>query len=317
MSLTIIGFLVSFVLVLLGLTIVTVGLKYLDTSETRGRIKTFILEEHETTLPSGLTDLQNQNFSETLFQRTIISWLNSIISFLGSYTPQQTLQETNRRLLIAGNPFNFRAPQYYGFRLLLFIIGVLLTFVVYQVNPSLQNILLSLVLLLFLLLLPGLWLQTMMRRRQEIIRHSLPDSLDMLSVCVAAGLSFDQAMMRVGQTFKTPMGMEFARVVAEIEIGVSRKQALRNLQARVDISELSSFVAVILQSEKMGMSIADVLHSQAEQVRIFRQYRAKEIAQKLPAKMMFPLALFIFPALLAVILGPTLAKFVDILNFSR
>ena len=317
MSLTIIGFLVSFVLVLLGLTIVTVGLKYLDTSETRGRIKTFILEEHETTLPSGLTDLQNQNFSETLFQRTIISWLNSIISFLGSYTPQQTLQETNRRLLIAGNPFNFRAPQYYGFRLLLFIIGVLLTFVVYQVSPSLQNILLSLVLLLFLLLLPGLWLQTMMRRRQEIIRHSLPDSLDMLSVCVAAGLSFDQAMMRVGQTFKTPMGMEFARVVAEIEIGVSRKQALRNLQARVDISELSSFVAVILQSEKMGMSIADVLHSQAEQVRIFRQYRAKEIAQKLPAKMMFPLALFIFPALLAVILGPTLAKFVDILNFSR
>jgi tight adherence protein C len=317
MSLTIIGFLVSFVFVLLGLTIVTVGLKYLDTSETRGRINTFILEEHETTLPSGLTDLQNQNFSETLFQRTILSWLNSIISFLGSYTPQQTLQETNRRLLIAGNPFNFRAPQYYGFRLLLFIIGVLLTFVVYQVNPSLQNILLSLVLLLFLLLLPGLWLQTMMRRRQEIIRHSLPDSLDMLSVCVAAGLSFDQAMMRVGQTFKTPMGMEFARVVAEIEIGVSRKQALRNLQARVDISELSSFVAVILQSEKMGMSIADVLHSQAEQVRIFRQYRAKEIAQKLPAKMMFPLALFIFPALLAVILGPTLAKFVDILNFSR
>jgi tight adherence protein C len=317
MSLTIIGFLVSFVFVLLGLTIVTVGLKYLDTSETRGRINTFILEEHETTLPSGLTDLQNQNFSETLFQRTILSWLNSIISFLGGYTPQQTLQETNRRLLIAGNPFNFRATQYYGFRLLLFIIGVLLTFVVYEVNPSLRNILLSLVLLLFLLLLPGLWLQAMMRRRQEIIRHSLPDSLDMLSVCVAAGLSFDQAMMRVGQTFKTPMGMEFARVVAEIEIGVSRKQALRNLQARVDISEISSFVAVILQSEKMGMSIADVLHSQAEQVRIFRQYRAKEIAQKLPAKMMFPLALFIFPALLAVILGPTLAKFVDILNFSR
>jgi tight adherence protein C len=157
----------------------------------------------------------------------------------------------------------------------------------------------------------------MMRKRQQTIRHGLPDTLDMLSVCVAAGLGFDQAMMRVGQTFRTPMGMEFARVVSEIEVGISRRQALRNLQERVDISELSSFVAVILQSETMGMSIADVLHSQAEQVRIFRQYRAKEIAQQLPAKMMFPLALFIFPALLAVILGPTLARFVDILQFAR
>jgi tight adherence protein C len=317
MSLTIISLIFASVFVLIGLAIVAVGLKYFDTSETRRRIDTFILEEHQNTLPNSLIDPLNQNFSETFLQRTVLSWLNSIISFLGGYTPQRTLQETNRRLTIAGNPFNFRAPQYYGFRVLFLIIGVVFTFMVYQSNPSLKYMLVSLVFMLFFLMAPGVWLQAMMRRRQETIRHGLPDTLDMLSVCVAAGLSFDQAMMRVGQTFKTPMGMEFARVVAEIEVGVSRRQALRNLQARVDISELSSFVAVILQSETMGMSIADVLHSQAEQVRIFRQYRAKEIAQQLPAKMMFPLALFIFPALLAVILGPTLARFVDILNITR
>jgi tight adherence protein C len=317
MSATIIGSLLAFVFVMIGLAVVAIGLRYFDTSETRSRIETFIVEENRAASQLSLADLENQNFSESFFQRTIVSWLNSIISFLGSYTPQKSLEETNRRLVIAGSPFNLRAPQYYGFRLLFLIIGLALGLTIYLSNRTNQSLLISLVLLLCFLVLPGLWLITKMRQRQETIRHGLPDTLDMLSVCVAAGLSFDQAMMRVGQTFKTAMGMEFARVVAEIEVGVSRKQALRNLQARVDISELSSFVAVILQSETMGMSIADVLHSQAEQVRIFRQYRAKEIAQQLPAKMMFPLALFIFPALLAVILGPTLARFVDILQFTK
>jgi tight adherence protein C len=194
-----------------------------------------------------------------------------------------------------------------------FIIGVLSSTIFYRVNPSPTFLLMALLILLIFLTAPAAWLSAMMRRRQDMIRQGLPDALDMLSVCVAAGLSFDQALLRVGQTFKTPIGMEFSRVVSEIEIGVSRKQALRNLQARVDVSELSSFVAIILQSEALGMSIANVLHSQAEQMRIFRQYRAKEIAQKLPAKMMVPLALFIFPALWAVILGPTLPQLLKIL----
>ncbi len=105
MNLTIIGFLFAFVFVLLGLAAVAIGLRYFDTSETQGRLKTFILDEHQSTLPRSLTDPQNQNFSESFFQRTILSWLNGIISFLGSYTPQQTLQETNRRLTIARKSF--------------------------------------------------------------------------------------------------------------------------------------------------------------------------------------------------------------------
>lgn len=314
MDLSIIGLLFAVFFVLLGLVIAAVGLKYFDTSETQRRIQTFVLEERDTLQSRSLDDPQNREFSGTLFQRTVIAGLNTVISFLGRYTPQQTLQETQRRLTIAGNPFNFRAPQYYGFRVLSIIVGVLISIMIYQANPSIQFLLLALLFLLVFLIAPGAWLGTMMRRRQDMIRQGLPDALDMLSVCVSAGLSFDQAILRVGQTFKTPIGMEFARVVSEIEVGVSRKQALRNLQARVDISELSSLIAIILQSEALGMSIADVLHAQAEQMRIYRQYRAKEIAQKLPAKMMLPLALFIFPALWAVILGPTLPSLLDILN---
>jgi tight adherence protein C len=313
MDFTVLGSLIAFIVVLLGLVIAAVGLKFFDTSETQRRIKTFVLEKPDALQPYSLDELQNRDFTESLFQRTVISWLNTVTSFLGRYTPQQTIQETHRRLIIAGNPFNLRAPQYYGFRVLTFIIGIPLSIMVYQVNPVPLFLLMALLLLVIVLIAPGAWLSATMRQRQDMIRQGLPDALDMLSVCVAAGLSFDQALLRVGQTFKTPIGMEFSRVVSEIEIGVSRKQALRNLQARVDVSELSSFVAIILQSEALGMSIANVLHSQAEQMRIFRQYRAKEIAQKLPAKMMVPLALFIFPALWAVILGPTLPQLLKIL----
>jgi tight adherence protein C len=99
-----------------------------------------------------------------------------------------------------------------------------------------------------------------------------------------------------------------------MDLGITRKEALRNMQSRVEIPQLSSFIAVIIQSESIGMSISDVLQSQADQMRIHRQYKAKEIIQRLPAKMMIPLALLIFPALLAVILGPMLPYLQELLG---
>ena len=299
---------------LIGLAVVFVGLRYFGGNETKERIQSFVVEPYEASHSQDLVTLESRGFTGNLFQRTIVSWMNSIISFLGRFTPQQTVLETQRRLTIAGNPFNLRVTQYYGFRVLFMIVGALISLAVFQADPSLLYLLLSLLLLVTFLGAPGLWLNAMMRQRQDEIRKSLPDALDMLSVCVSAGLSFDQALLRVGQSFKTPIGIEFARVVSEIEVGVSRREALRNLQARVDITELSSFVAVILQAETLGMSIADVLHSQAGQMRIYRQYMAKEIAQLLPAKMMVPLVVFIFPALWAVILGPTIPKLMEILR---
>lgn len=315
MNLTVIGFLLSLVFVMLGLFLAAAGFNYFETSEQKRRIRTFIQDRHITSQSQEAGDLQNyQELTGSLIQRTIFSWINTLITLLGRYTPSKSVQEINRRLIIAGSPYNFRAPQYYGMRVLLFIVGLLASFMFYQVQPSTKNLMLALMLLLAFLIIPGVWLNARMRKRQDLIRRGLPDALDMLSVITSAGLSFDQAMLRLGQSFKTPVGAEFARVVSEIEVGISRRQALRNMQERVDITELSSFISVIIQSEMLGMSIADVLHSQAEQMRVYRQYRAKEIAQKLPAKMMVPLALFIFPALIAIILGPFLPVLADILD---
>jgi tight adherence protein C len=126
----------------------------------------------------------------------------------------------------------------------------------------------------------------------------------MLSVCAEAGLGFDQALQRVGDHWNTPLGAEFSRVVTEMGMGVPRRTALRNLADRLNVHELSSFVAVILQSDQLGMSITDTLHAQAKQMRIERRFRAQEQARKMPLKMLFPLLLLMFPAMFAVILGP-------------
>jgi tight adherence protein C len=128
----------------------------------------------------------------------------------------------------------------------------------------------------------------------------------MLSVTAEAGLGFDQSLQRVSEYWKTPVGVEFGRVVAEMEMGVSRQQALRNMADRLDIHELSSFVAVIIQSDQLGMSIADALQAQAQQMRIERRFRAQEAARKVPLKMLFPMMLLIFPAMLAVVCGPSI-----------
>lgn len=314
MTLTTLGIVLAFGAVIVGLIVAAVGARFLDTRAERQRIDSFVVQGYDRPGLRTLEELQGGTFTEALFQRTVGAWLGAIIGFLSRYAPPQSVRETNRRLIIAGSPFNLRAGSFYGVRVLSLIIGVLLALAVYRIDSSPRFLLVALLVLLMFLVAPGAWLGMAMRRRQDAIRRGLPDALDMLSVITAAGLGFDQAMLRLGQSFKTPVGQEFARVVSEIEVGVSRKQALRDLQARVDIQELSSFVAVILQSEQLGMSIADVLHSQAEQMRIYRQFRAKEIAQKLPARMMIPLAFFIFPALLAVILGPFFPVLLEILQ---
>jgi tight adherence protein C len=154
----------------------------------------------------------------------------------------------------------------------------------------------------------------LVRRRQDRIRRNLPDALDMLSVCADAGLGFDQSMQRVSENWKTPLGLELGRVVKEMSLGSSRAQAMRAMANRLDIIELSSFVSVILQSDQLGMSIADVLHSQANQMRIERRHWAQEQARKIPVKMLFPMIFLILPALFLIILGPALPAIQEVFS---
>ena len=298
------------IFVLMGIFFIVYGTSFLGAHQVSQRIQKFVIEDRQESRPKGF-GIRETNFSDSILQRIVMPGINTMLGYLGRFTPKRTINEINRQLMLAGD-VNIKAQQFFGIRILLILVGIGLAIMLYRTNPNSQTMLSASLVVLMTFMLPILWLRMKVIKRQDQIRKSMADALDMLSVSTGAGLGFDQALLKVSQFFKTPAGVEFGRVVAEMEVGVSRQQALRNFAQRVQISEVSSFVAVIIQSEILGMSIADVLHSQAEQMRIQRQYRAKEEAQRLPVKMMIPLALLILPALLAVLLGPTIPAILEI-----
>lgn len=132
----------------------------------------------------------------------------------------------------------------------------------------------------------------------------MPDALDLLTICVEAGLGFDGAMSKVNEKWDNELSLAFGRVLREIQLGKLRREALRDMAERVGIAEMTSFVAAIVQSEQLGVSMARVLRIQADQMRVKRRQLAEEEAQKAPIKMLFPMGILIFPSILIILLGP-------------
>lgn len=152
--------------------------------------------------------------------------------------------------------------------------------------------------------LPDVLLYNSGLKRQDKIQKALPDALDMLTVCVEAGLGFDSALAQVARNTEGPLSAEFARVLQEMQIGKSRTAALRAMTARTTVSELRTFVSSLVQASELGIAMVTVLREQAKEQRVRRRQRAEERAQKLPVKILFPLIVCIFPVIFVVILGP-------------
>jgi tight adherence protein C len=152
--------------------------------------------------------------------------------------------------------------------------------------------------------LPDILLYNAGVKRQEKIQKALPDALDLLTVCVEAGLGFDAALAQVARNTTGPLAAEFSRVLQEMQIGKSRSQALRAMTDRTTVPELRSFVSALVQAGELGITIADVLREQAKEMRLRRRQRAEEKAQKVPVKILFPLVFCLFPSLFIVIIGP-------------
>lgn len=151
---------------------------------------------------------------------------------------------------------------------------------------------------------PDLLIKNMGIKRQEQIQRTLPDSLDMLTISVEAGLAFDGALSQVARNTTGPVGAEFSRVLQEMRFGKARGDAFRSLQNRTTVPEFRSFVAAIVQADAFGIPIANVLRSQSKEMRLKRRQHAEEKAQKVPLKIMIPVVMCIFPALFVVVLGP-------------
>ncbi len=166
-------------------------------------------------------------------------------------------------------------------------------------------------------MLPNVWLWLGGRQRSEKIRNGLPDALDLMVISVEAGLGLDAAIQRVAKELQhvhTELSEEMVIATMETQMGVPRAEALENLATRSGLSEMRSLVAVINQAEKFGTSIAKTLRNQADAMRVKRRQRAEERAQKTAVKLMAPLILFIFPAIMIVLGGPAMIKMVSSLN---
>ena len=301
------GLLVS----VIGLVVLIIGIsRILKTrSNVSSRLDHYVVESKTSpTEDKPKRVIIPRDISGSLINRLLPPVFNKVSNFLAQLTPASQLAKLDHILGIAGNPGGMKAGGFLGVQLLFLVLGLMLAFFWFTSQPvkDLFQILIGVLLFLLPMLIPWVWIRGRARAAQNEIRLALPEALDMLSVCASAGLGFDQSLQKISAYWKSKLSEELSRTIYEMEMGISRANALQTLADRLSVEELSSFISIIIQAEKMGMSYAEVLHSQAEQMRVLRLYRAREIANKLPAKMIVPLALLIFPALIAVILGPAI-----------
>lgn len=248
--------------------------------------------------------LEEIELSIPFTQRVIVPLLRQIGEFVARFTPQSLIEDTRRRLELAGNPVRLGAAEFFVLQILAGLALFGLSHVLLLRAPAMHRWALSLAIGSLGFYYPRIWLNQQIARRKREILKTLPDALDLLVICVEAGLGFDAAMQRVAERWDNELGRAFARVLHEIALGRARKDALRDMAARVDLPEMTSFVATIIQAEQLGISIAKVLHIQADQMRLRRRQRAEELARQAPIKMLFPLVFLIFPAMFVVLLGP-------------
>jgi len=162
--------------------------------------------------------------------------------------------------------------------------------------------------------LPFLALRRLAKNRQKRIWRSLPNAMDLLTVCVEAGLSLDFAMQRVSERYKGALSEEIQRTLRETAMGKTRREALTDMAERVDLPDVQTFVTSIVQAETLGTSIGQVLRTQAEDLRRRRRQRAEQMARQAPVKMAFPLVLFLLPSLFIVTIGPVILNTVKVFS---
>ncbi|MBN1666388.1 MAG: type II secretion system F family protein [Anaerolineales bacterium] len=299
----IIGLIIGVVIVGGAITLVVIGLR--DTSD---RIDPLQERLAEFASRGETVSLEEIELSQPITERVILPVARKVGEFALRFTPQNALQETSRKLELAGNPRGLDPTIFWALRFIGAIgIAALLLFVFTMTSLDWSWGRRALIVGLFTLLgfyLPQMLVQSMIDRRQKGIRKAMPDALDLLTICVEAGLGFDGAMAKVSEKWENEVALAFSRVLREIQLGKIRREALRDMADRIGLPEMTSFVAAIVQSEQLGVSMAKVLRIQSDQMRIKRRQYAEEQAHKAPIKMLFPMALLIFPSLMIILLGP-------------
>jgi tight adherence protein C len=262
--------------------------------------------------------LEQIELAQPFSERVIMPFMRRLGEVSTRFTPQNVLEQTRKKLELAGNPGRMDASTFMilHFVAAVFLGGLIFVFTLFSHTFGLPiKILMVVVFTVLGYFLPDLLLKSRIDSRQKSVRRAMPDALDLLTICVEAGLGFDAAMSKVHEKWENELALAFGRVIREIQLGKLRRDALRDMAERLGIAEMTSFVAAIVQSEMLGVSMAKVLRIQSDQMRVRRRQYAEEQAHKAPIKMIFPMGLLIFPALMIVLLTPAALRLMGSLKY--
>lgn len=256
--------------------------------------------------------LEELELQQPFYQRVIVPAAKSVLTLLGKYGPKQSAERLRVNLQQAGNPGGITPAMFVGLRVVLALaLGGIVTLVTFQSMPLSQALMYSAVGFVLGYMLPVMWLGRQISQRKHNITKALPDALDLLCISVEAGLAFDLALQRVTQKWDDELSREFKRVLQDIRLGRTRREALKDLAQRTGVEDVQTFTAAIIQADQLGVSMSKILRLQSDQMRVRRRQRAEEKAQQAPVKMLFPLVFLIFPALFVVILGPAVPRIMN------
>ncbi len=292
------------IIIIIAVILVVIGLRNPQT--VNDRLLQERLEEFSRT--GEQVDLEKLEMSQPFAERVIYPLARKLGEFTIKFTPQNWLNTISRKLELSGSPSKMDPTMFLAQQFIMAVVfgGLVLFFltVVAKSFPPGQVFLLTLISTFVGFFMPQYSLSRKITLRQKNIRRAMPDALDLLTICVEAGLGFDAALSKVTEKWDTQLSKAFQRVIQEIQLGKLRREALRDMAENIGITEMTSFVAAVIQSEQLGVSMAKVLRIQADQMRIRRRQLAEEEAHKAPIKMLIPLALLIFPSLLIVLFVP-------------
>lgn len=239
------------------------------------------------------------------FRRRIVDPLfQRLATLVGSAVPTNEAQVSALRKKLAAAGYSTTPRQYIGRMGAILILSALLGFVLGLPSGILPAIEFAFFAGAAVYVLARFNLGSRATRRREAIESNMPDVLDIMSASVSAGLGFDQALAHVVDHYEGPLVDEFVVVLNEMSVGRSRESALNAMAQRIEADPITTFVNAIIQADKLGIPIANVLQTQAASIRQYRRQKVEEKAAKLPVKILLPLVCFIFPALLVVLLGP-------------
>lgn len=254
--------------------------------------------------------LEELELSQPFSQRVLVPMIEALSKMAQRFTPQQTIEASRHKIELAGLSHKIKAVQFLGYRMAAAIVlgAASLAIAFSSALPFFQR--LGVIIIAFVLgyMLPSVWLGSKISARQTSVLKALPDALDLLTICVEAGLGFDAAMSKVAEKWDNELSLAFSRTVQEMQLGKLRREALRSMANSMDVPDVTTFVAAIIQADTLGVSMAKVMRIQSDTMRVKRRQRAEEKARQAPIKMMFPLVFFIFPTILIVLLGPAILQ---------